>query len=321
MYPLSSVSLSTKATELWQALPDYQKQWPVLSWSQYNNFNTCGFQWYMGYKLGFATEKGRPLELGSMVHKGLQHLYTAVMNGVSPREWFETMFQGTVERWLTEDEKSIQYVADATWLLDRYSTVCEAKDLGHTVYAVEYHFLIPVTTRKGRPFLLQGYIDLITIDSNGRFWAWDHKTGQKAWTPAEVLFDPQLPLYLVCLRELGLVIDGQVTNWINSYPYKKRDEVTNDKLFKRDPLLRGTAQLVEIARTILTRADDWLDALEGSEVPLRNMRRDCRFCSFQDPCQVAMGGTPVEEALSMTHKRKSEHKHQAEELGITLEMP
>jgi hypothetical protein len=116
------------------------------------------------------------------------------------------------------------------------------------------------------------------------------------------------------------VIEGQIINWISSYEYKKRDAVTNEKIFKRDALFRGTAQLVEIARTILTRADDWLDALEGNTVPLRNLRRDCKFCPFQDPCQVSMSGTPVEEVLSMTHKRKSGHITPVEqELGITLE--
>lgn len=300
---------STKETELWKALPEEYKNLPVLSFSQYNAFTDCEFKFYLGYIENWTQqEKSKPLEMGSIIHEGMATFYKCLMAGGSAESFRDNVLPGLTNKWLASDSpEALHYAAHVSWLMTRYSYASEwLGDFNHTVYDIEHHFLIPIRTRKGRLFLLQGYVDLITYDRQGNFWIWDHKSGQRKWSDGEILMDPQLPFYNVALREEGIASIGHIINFISTYDYKNKEKVLNEQLFKRDETTRNEHELMEIARTILTRADDWLDRLESRDRGIRNLSRDCSYCFFRTPCHEEMRGTPIEVVLEAGFKKKGE---------------
>lgn len=303
-------STATKQTELWLNLSEEDKLLPVMSYSQLMMLVKCEYAFWMGYTLGYEDiEKPRTLSVGSLVHEGLQEGYTQKLLQDMPLSYFgENHLQSLTEKWLGSGQESLQYAAHATWMLSRYFAQADEMDAGHTVLAVEHHFLIKVHSISGRPFLLQGYVDLVTRDRAGRVWIWDHKTGQKLWTAVEVAAESQLPLYCIALREEALEATGTIINCLNSYDYKNKEKVLQEQLFKRDPLPRSDQELQSIGEDLLSLADDWLDAKAGRwrhGKPVRTQNRDnCKYCRFNDPCLTSLKGIPVEIILEQSFKKK-----------------
>lgn len=299
----------TKETELWQALPDEQKQWPVLSHSQLRMLDQCGFEWYIGYKLGYTTwEKSEAMTVGTLFHQGAAAYYQAKKDrNVQAVEFIDHDLKAMIEGWMQPGNEEMRYAAHAGWMLQRYLSECEYMDQGHTVLEVEYHFIIPMKTPKGRNVLCQGYVDLITRDQYGRIWVWDHKTG-KFWNLIELMMDPQIPLYIVALMELGFEnIAGQVVNQINNHPYKHPEKVTNEQMFQRDPLPRSENELINVARGTLTLADEWLDARESDEIPRRSQSRyTCKYCYFAEPCSYSLKGMDLKTVLDVPKYRRKD---------------
>lgn len=305
---MTYASAATQETELWQNLSDEDKQLPVLSFSQLQSMVRCPFQWWMGYKLGYKVpdkERSSALDKGTTLHEGLQVLYNHIKSGGNADEFREEMLRPLTEKWLNSGHReAVVNASHASWLLRRYSFEQKKLDIGHNVLDVERHFLTPVVAPSGRRFLLQGYVDLITIDSNGLVWLWDHKSGQKFWTSMQVLLDPQLPTYAIALREEGITAHGFIINMLNTYDYKKKEEVLNSKLFKRESTHRTDTELVNIARTMLTIADEWLDLLETDDPPNRHMSKDCNMCNFADPCHLNLKGISLEAVLQSAFQKK-----------------
>lgn len=303
-------SRPTKESELWLALSDEDKLLPILSFSRLQMLDRCEYQHYLAYGLGYMEkERAKPLELGGICHEGLAAAYIAKRDEGMPFTVFaETRLQELTEQWMASGrQEALIFAGHISWLLSRYFSQADAMDDGHTILEVEYHFLIKVKSMQGRPFLLQGYVDLVTRDRAGRVWLWDHKTGQKFWTKIEVSADAQLPLYAIALREEGMVAHGTIINMLNTYDYKDKSKVLQEQLFKREPLPRSDQELISIAENVLHQADDWLDAHEGNwphGKPLRSMSKDCKYCRFADPCLSALKGIPVEILLEDSFKKK-----------------
>ena len=290
---------SVKETVLFEALPEEQQSWPVLSFSQLSMLERCRYQWYLAYKLEYAkSEQSDALGLGSLVHEGLAEYYRAKQQGRTA-EWFQQVrLRGMAEEWFNRHgDRAMPLASHATWLLDRYLNDCEYFDQGHQVIHVEHHFLIPIKSARGRDMLLQGYVDLVTIDSRGRVWIWDHKTGGW-WGANEILMHPQIPMYMIALDSVGLESRHQIVNQISGYDYKKPSNVPTEKLFRRDELTRTDTELVSMARGVLEWCDEWLDEREASRPPRRSQdRHNCKYCDFVEPCSLALKGIPVELTL------------------------
>lgn len=304
--PHALTSPATLDTDEFKALPLFQQEWPVFSHSQLSSFASCEFKWYMNYKLGYTAEvKADYFTLGSLVHEALDSLYRHIMEGMSARNWFDNIFPHEIDALIAKDPENIVHIGHATFLMSRYVQEQPTMDVGNKIHESEKYFLVPMESRNGRPFLLQGYVDLITIDHHGNYVIWDHKTGTRHWSPVEVQMDSQLPTYGIALRELGYPIGAYCINFLNTYDYKKREEVLNEKLFKRDIVYKGDTELRSRARNLLTLVDRVLDAYESDDEPLRHLRRDCRMCGFKDPCELSLGGINVTHSLEMSHKKKN----------------
>lgn len=307
---LNTASSATKETELWQALSDEDKQLPVLSFSQAQAFGSCQFAWEIEYKMGYTAPQSKALYLGTILHAFMADFYTRLMDDPSYQgsQWLSEVLPEMVETLLQASEhgETMVNVSQAAWLMQRYLEIQTMADRNFTVLAVEKHFISKLTTPKGRDFLMQAYVDLLLQDKgNGNIWLVDHKSGQKFWTPMECLMDPQMPTYCASLMDEGIKVFGIMLNQINTYDYKRKNEVDNEKLFKREMMHRTSQEVHNVRQEFIRRADDILDAREATQHLPRSLRKDCgKYCKFPDPCLMGLKGMPIEVILEDTFQRK-----------------
>jgi hypothetical protein len=278
--------------------------WPIFSYSQTQSWDRCELLWHFQY-----VEKWTPkaqetfLGLGSEIHQANALWYQMIQAGYKfddRMKNMETYFRGRVNEYAMKQE-FLPVVSRCMTLMMKYFTEWSPQqDLGHKVLAVEHHFTTPFKTGKGRNYILQGYIDLMTLYRN-KIFVWDHKSMEnKFWTPDEVKMEPQGPLYLASLREQGEKVHGMIINMFNTYDYKKgQSDVT--KLFHRESDYKSDKQLNVIVQEVGFIIDD---IIENYTTPRRSMRRDCGKCKFREPCFMMMKGIDPAPFLMSSFKKK-----------------
>lgn len=278
--------------------------WPILSYSQLQVWDRCEYAWFLGYHEEWV-KKEQPayFNIGGMIHQMMDMYYSNLRLGQKDKKFVDDFINMKISEAMETDHTLLPAISIAARLVYRYIDEFSPKeDKGHRVLSNEYHFTVPFTTGKGRHFILQGYIDLLT-ELFGKIWCWDHKSSEgQFWTPNEVMMDPQTPLYAVALRELGMKVHGYIINMFNTYDYKKPLEVSVEKLFRREDAYRTDKELNTILQETLFMVDDML---ENNETPRRSLRRDCgKRCQFREPCLMGMKGMDPTPFLVTQFKKK-----------------
>lgn len=304
-----------------ESLPEDWKDIPILSYSQLMTLDRCSFLWYVKYGLKLKVNKANKyLDRGSFTHTLLHDLYMSIAAGMSAQEWSNTrlnpMVMDIVDSLNFEDQ--ISSAATAMKLVERF---CRTDVLGdHIPVGAEQHFFVLVTTNSGRKFILQGYVDLITIDSLGRVWVWDHKTGERLWSSLRVKMFIQLPIYQILLRADGMDVYGLIVNQLNSYPYKDMNAQPDDKLFKRDPIIWSPGQLQNVWNEFMGLAEEALDLIAGDTTIRRSIRDDCHNCDMLSPCHANLSGEPLNEAIVAYSNHNVAFRGMPAGTGVTLDL-
>lgn len=322
-----SASTTTKKTALWEALSDEDKLLPVFSFSQGQTFGQCEFLWHMTYRLGYDTEKSPALFKGTILHEFAKDFYEHLRDNpkMDPLEWKEWRMPAMVNDFMERFDhgETFANIADCTWLFSLYLSVQPTLDAQYKIIEVEKHFLQKFVTPRGREFLLQGYIDLLLEDQHsGRIWLEDHKSGQKFWSPLECQIDPQMPTYMALLRAAGVDVFGIIFNMLNTYPYKKKEQVKIEQLFKQEKTHRTPREVDSVLLEFAKRVDNILDAPDG-ELP-RSLSKDCaKRCRMYDPCLFGLKGIPITDVLeggSFIRRGQEKKVRPRNDVGITLEV-
>jgi hypothetical protein len=288
--------------EVRDLIPEHLRHLPLLSYSQLSTVDRCQFLWFTRYtkKLKLDGKKKPRLDCGNFVHMFLEDLYTAIaFEGMTQAEWLAKRMTPCLMKiidGLTWADQATE-VATAMQIVTRY---VESSDVleGHTPVGKEEHFFVLVTLPDGRQFILQGYVDLITIDAQNRIWVWDHKSPAKLWPRMRGAFVMQLVIYLILLRADGLNVHGTCINQLNSFDYKELDKQTNDKLFNRKFYTFNPIEIQNFWNEFLALAAEALNLIEGRTVARRSIRdEDCFKCDAAIPCRASLGGAPLDEAF------------------------
>jgi len=288
-----------------RSMSDNIDDWPIYSYSQMQSWDRCEMLWDYAYARNwYKIRKESYLSLGSEVHAALEFWYSKAIERVPKEDRKQLLMQYFSERVneCSDDFDMLPVVNRAFWLCTRYvNEFAPVEDSGHKILATEHHFTVPFKTGKGRNFILQGYIDLLTEYSD-RLWAWDHKTMESNfWTPIQVEMEPQTPLYAAALREQGQKVHGVIINMVNTYDYKHPDKVPTEKLFSREKSYRTDVQLDTIVREMKYIVDDIIDE---HQTPRRSLRLDCKNCSFQEPCSLRIRGISDDPLLQSDYEQK-----------------
>lgn len=261
----------------------------------------CAFLWYIKYAQRLkVNSRKQKLDTGSFTHTLLHDLYDSVMNQMSVEDWLRTRLNavtyGIIDSLDFEDQ--IISASHAMMLVQRY---CKSDILsGHTPVGSEQHFFVHVTTNTGRQFILQGYVDLITIDPKSRICIWDHKTAERMWSPLRIKMVIQLPVYQILLQADGINVNGVCINLLNTTQYKDLNAQPDEKLFRRDTTFWTPGQLQNVWSEFLALADDTLDLIDGIKTARRSIRDDsCYQCDFFSPCHANLCGEPLDGAVQV----------------------
>jgi len=292
--------------EVKASFPPEWRDLPLFSYSQLTTADRCDFLWYIKYGLRQKSGKNSPrLDMGSFTHTFLADLYQCIADqGMTAHDWVQVRMNVVLMEIMDSlnFDDQISAAAKAMQLIQRY--VRSDVLAGHTPVGIEMHFAVLVTPPSGRSFVLQGYVDLITIDSHGQIWVWDHETADKLWPPRSIKTFLQLPLYQMLLRADGINVHGVMVNRLNSYIYKDMDAQPDAKLFKREPKIWTPGQLENIRREFIQLAESTLDLMEGKRPARRSISSACFNCDMVGGCFANLEGEDLVESLQVNHDRQ-----------------
>lgn len=284
---MSIVQISSSLTEVAQPVI------PKFSYSQLMTFDRCHFSWYLNYVEEWAPAETKSYFIeGNLVHELLMIYYKnlPLMDHYAALK----LVKQKIHQWhaqVSNDMAKLGYVTLAARVVKRYiEDFSVHEDEKWEFLDAEKHFEIPLTTPKGRDFILEGYIDILAREkATNRVWIWDHKTvGQgKFWSEAELLMDSQMPTYVAALQETGIPIFGVIVNQLNKHEYKKLQDDVPEKLFKRKPIYHTAEELVTRLQEFGKIVDEALEC-KGTGDFRRSLKKDCSGCFFQDPCLMSL---------------------------------
>jgi len=267
----------------------------VVSNSKIQNWQRCRKAWEFAWIKDLELKrKKETLETGTIVHGLLQKYYKGELD--LQAEASQLQFD--------DDPGNIEAKASgiAFLLVSRYvKDFAPFEDAGYKVVATEYYFQVPLRTKNGIDFMLEGYCDLLVIDEHGYLWLWDHKTTSRFWTPLQVMMDAQTPTYAAALRTLDKPIHGIIFNQLNTYEYKNYLDVPPEKLFKRERTYRTPVELDAFLSNLYDIVDDMV---ENQHHITRSLNKDCAYCFFQNPCLLEMKGVDIKDTLEADYQKR-----------------
>lgn len=297
--------------EVRAALPEQWRHLPVFSYSQLTSADKCGMFWYIRYHLKqkVTARNTDKRDLGTFAHAFMADLYRSIADhGMTAEQWLDTRFQASLMEVLDQMDLPDQITAvnAASKVVRRY---CRTDVLaGHTPVGIEQHFMSHVTTPTGREFILQGYVDLFTVDPRGRIWAWDHETSENLWPPKSIKSFLQLPVYQVLMQAEGYDVHGVMVNRLNSHIYKNMDAEPDTKLFRRESRIWTPGQLNNIWKEFLALADHTLDLMSGRAQVRRSITPNCFRCDYVGGCFAALEGHDLIESLQIASNQHQSYR-------------
>jgi len=267
----------------------------TLSHSQLGVWNKCRMAYHLSYVQGWTKkDKEKYFQRGGEIHDILAEHYKGDPDAL--KKWVQNALSSNLD---------YELVDQISWLMGRYfNDYAPYEDRDIEVLEVEKEFTIDVETPKGRIVTLHGFVDLVK-KVNGKLWLVDHKTSGSAkfWTENEIVMDSQLPTYMGLMNRHGYNIFGCEFNFLNTYEYKKRNEVSPEKLFRRARTYRTEIEVDNILLEFGKAADDILDNRDNVR---RSLSKDCSRCQFFDPCHLSLKGMKIEELLPAGFKLKGQ---------------
>lgn len=266
----------------------------AVSFSQLNLLARCPWLWGLQYraKLTPIEDASVPMQLGGLIHDGL------AVHHEDPKlkkklDW-QVICKGA------DPVPDGEILQDAAWLVDLYREHYGEETF--TVLATEWPFAVPVKTpKKSRSnYLLIGWIDLISVDSKGRLWIWDHKSGKSFPSVIELAQDFQLSTYAWALREMGAEIGGVTLNLLRTTKKTKKER------FVRDPIPKTDAELDQWGYGLYRRCREipppkaqWLELA-------KHTGKDCSWCRAYELCHFHQTGQfgAMKDLLEAEYQRK-----------------
>lgn len=275
----------------------------MVSHSQLGVWNRCSFKWHLGYQEGWSN-KNQPIyfERGGRIHEALAEYYEGVKQGKIALG--DDSFLRTLTTEWVKEGVPVELVNDVMQIVGRYiRDYSPFNDNDLEILSVEERFVMDLETPLGRPYKLQGIIDLVVrVKSTGKIIIIDHKSsGNASFRSEEALsMDTQLPSYVHLLRNEGVDVFGMAYNFLNTYNYKDRRNTPVDKLFKRISSYRTENELEVILRETGNAVDEMYDRRNS---PRRSFGYDCDRCDKQELCLMTMRGIDLDRERPINFER------------------
>lgn len=260
----------------------------TISRNQISTWERCPYKWHLTYTMGLRGLPSKQMRLGTSIHHYWQHYYSrflgSTVHPLNSSELWE-IFEAADASIEPSYEDQIAAIRSKT-LLSKFVGYSVIHD-DFTVLAVEQELYVFLDLEiEGRPVFAHGFPDLVVETSDGLIGVHDHKSGGRAWTDDLVYFDAQLPYYMMMLDMMGVTPQYGAIDNINTYDYKKLAEVPVDKLFSRVYAYHNKVRLMHYRTYIIEKIRRMYDQAKA----MKNLSRDCAYCSFRDICNTELRG-------------------------------
>lgn len=217
---------------------------PNVSYSETSSYLLCKRKHYYGYTRSLKPIKtSEALSMGSLIHEILEAYYRTILSGGDTVSEQQSMIPAAMEAARGAYDAAIEggYKDEAgkratvqEVVFDYYLDHMEPYvSKGWRVLAVEKEFTLAMEQEEGQPddevISTPFVIDLILRDPKGKIVVVDHKNIWDFITPEEAALNPQIPLYMACLRGLNYKVDRGEYNMLRTRridgPKMKKDEL------------------------------------------------------------------------------------------------
>lgn len=314
-------------------MPPTTEPLKAISWSELKTYQRCPKQHEFKYLDRLVpVAKARPLYLGSWGHAALESKYTQGDWRVGHQTYlddYNRLFKEEQDGLNTKRGKLQTLTLDMVVPIIMKSYDWYYRNDGWKVVAVEQPFEVDTPLKiNGRVQPLQGIIDLIVEDEDGRWWIVDHKFVSTIPDPSAFhAMDPQLMLYPWAAKEAwNYNVAGVIYNYVRSRPptqpklnrdgsLSKRKLVTDyptlyrffksigrdpadfrsilAPLAKKSPFLRRyrLPREAPVTKAILLDALSVAKRIREAGRRYRVITRDCaKQCPYHDLCRADLNG-------------------------------
>lgn len=277
---------------------------PKVSYSQVQTFLRCRLKWKYGYVLGLTPLETHPaMEMGNYIHGWMDIYYQLFRQTQDPEELWQLLEPLILQDLDLEGGTNGEMISRTIKVMWKYVHLYSPIiDKGIVVVEPEMHFEAPLTTPKGRPFLLEGYVDLL-YSRNEQLRVRDHKTTGKPGNfrkKEDVEYDMQQATYIGGLRAVGFPVFRGEVNELITYNYTDYASQPLEKLMKVTPTYR-TDRAIEAAMLWYGKV---VDAMIDEGEFLASRESSCKFCWYKDPCTLLQEGEDDSTVLAVGFRRK-----------------
>jgi hypothetical protein len=315
--------------------------------SEIQDYKECRQKWYWSYVKGWTPRKKKvALELGTLVHAGLEHYYPAGRKrGPHPARTVKVLYdeylrQGGEELKLkVDDDKSNVMMIDlAVEMLQNYVKEY-GKDDWVDVLAPEQQYQVDVHDPDTGDYLFTavGTVDLCFRDlRSNRVGFMEHKTGAtlEPFSAPEEL-DEQSGTYWVFgpqwLKHIGALPEDEELDFImfnrlrkqfgDKRPMNEQGQRLNQNgsvsknqpapLFKRSYVYRNEHDRMILEKRIISCDKEMKMVVDDELDVYKHPGRHCGFCGFREMCEVHETGGDWKSMVKALYIRKdpyAEHK-------------
>lgn len=263
----------------------------ALSGSQLSTLDTCPLQWFLDHEVHAERPKGAAISFGSVIHALAQEVSDgatpATLDALTARLDEVWGSLGYAAPWQSEQQRDVARDSLRRFL-DWHHQDRGRRTLGAEI---DYAVNVEVATPAGDPRVigLRGSFDRVELDSRGRAWVSDFKTGKRQPSAAEVERHPQLGTYQLAVRA------GALDHLLDRQP-----ELGGAELVQLRKEAAGGGPAVQGQVALPDAQPSWVEQKLGAAAALVAAEQfhplvgdACRTCAFTVCCPAHVEGGQV----------------------------
>ena len=257
-----------------------------------------------------AKHKSRSLNLGIVGHEVLAVYYKALQEGLNRVDAEQEAMKYLTKLFMAEDYPPDD-LATVHVLLSRY--FAQDSLAGNVrILEVETDFYLPINKDYWYGMRLDLLVEALVGSQKGKVLLIDHKFTYDFYSYDDLKLNPQMPKYVVAVRNSGYPVHEAYINQIRTrFAAHLIPKKGNDDLFNRMPVgitqervKSALAHQMKMSERIIEFRRMPLDLQIEESVPVLN-KMICRNCPFKNACEMVEDGMSVQKALGPEYKQRT----------------
>lgn len=310
-----------------------------VSYSRISTFQGCSYEHKLRYIDGlYPIRVEKPLYKGSAIHELLEQRAKHLINPeeMTWQQYLKDVLSPKYDLLADSDKELIgDFINDAEKIMKQYDWVYENETV---IYKETEKWIERILfNAKDEPLIFVGKVDAI-VELNGKQYLLEHKTfSSTKMSLGDAWINFQASVYAYVLNKYyGYHIEGVLWDLIKSEPYSDPNILKNGSYGKQP----GTVTLMSFSSNpgpeVLDQVKDnhynfltrfitplvpnavdvfWKQLVKISRmmyfqkdkiIAVKNLTRDCSWCSYKDICQAELTGGDVEYIKTLLFSRKEE---------------